>query len=485
MQVPRSVRRTILFAVLMLFVPAGAAVAQTSWAVAQRPDASLNKFLDKLMPHAAKVPGAAEAGAIILYKQHFLKSQEKNYEICTNMVFLVKDPSRVGEDLTMPYLDGQGKYPERNAFIRRGDKILRYDEEKSEVVLGVDDIHRNRIIFDLPPLQKGDLVGWSIVESHEGLVQPWMAPAADRYPVVYCSVRILNDGSSSFVMASHGFPDAKASTKTEGLVNDRPEQWKAHAGDLAAIENLPATAPFDAETPVFAIALTERHSDNPKGYRGWVPMASWINVAAMLSGVREAILDDTGSLDIQASAITTGLADDAAKEKAVYEYVRDKIQLLDGDEYDRSEFRTIKEVMSAKAATPFEKSALMLALLDAAGVPAEIGAVHPASWGSLDTASKTLIDFNSWVVRCGGEEPRFYAPYVEGLPAGALPADWGKAEILSPTPGLLEKVRAYQKKVGTEEFAKAGKIDPARLLSEAEAHAKEKGWYRIETLSTP
>ncbi len=485
MSSPRTLRWTLSLAFLFFFVHTSAAVAQTSWAVAQRSDEALTRFVGKLLPHADKVPGADDAGAVILYKQHFLKSLEKNYQVCTNMVFLVKNPAQVGEDLTRPYMDGDGHYPERNAFILRDGKFLRYDESKAEVVVATDDIHRDRILFDLAPLKKGDVVGWSVVESHEGMVEPWMGPAADRYPVVYVSVRILNDGSSNFALEGNAFPEKAVSIKTEGLVNDRPEQWKARSGELAAIENLPATEPFPVSTPVFAIALTERHADDPNGYRGWVPMEGWATVAAQLSGAREQILKDAGSLDIQASALTTGLDDDAAKEKAVCEYVRDQIKLLDGDEYDRTGMRTLKEVMAAKEATLFEKDALMIALLDAVGIDAQFAAVRPQSWGPLDQVSKTFIAFGEMAVRCGGDEPRWYDPAVEGLEAGTLPADWGKAEVLSPKTGLLEEVRAYRKKVATESYAKSGKVDPRRLMEEAEAHAKAQGWYRIETLSAP
>ena len=480
---PYSLRRSLFLAILILIAHSSAAVAQSSWAVAQRPDESLKGLVGKLMPHADKVPGADDAGAVILYKQHFLKSMEKNYEVCTNLVFLVKDPSRVGGDLSAPYLDGDGHYPERNAFILRGDKILRYDEEKSEVVTAVDDIHRDQVLFDLAPLQKGDVVGWSVVQASEGMVPPWMSAAGDRYPVVYSSVRILNDGSSNFALEGYGFPKGDFAATTDGLVNDRPKEWKGRGGDFAPVENLPGTPPYPATVPVFAIATTERHADNPNGYRGWIPLEGWLSVSATLSAAREEILKNTGNLDIQASALTTGLSDDAAKEKAVCEYVRDKIKVLDGDAYDRSGMRTMKEVMSAKEATPFEKAALMLALLDAAGVQAELGVVRPESWGALDgQASKTFIAFDAWVVRCGGQQPRYYAPDVSGLEAGTLPSDWGKAAILSPMPGLLEEFKAYRKKVGSEAFAKAGKVDPRKLTKEAEGHATEKGWYRIEAL---
>ena len=76
-----------------LLIVAATARAQSSWTVAQRDDEAIISFVGKLTPYAADAPGAADAAAVILYKQNFFEVEEKSHQECRNLVVMVNDPA--------------------------------------------------------------------------------------------------------------------------------------------------------------------------------------------------------------------------------------------------------------------------------------------------------------------------------------------------------------------------------------------------------
>jgi hypothetical protein len=310
----------------------------------------------------------------------------------------------------------------------------------------------------------------------------WVSPAADRYPVIYASMRILNDGSSDFVVQSHGIDPDNFTLKTSGLVNDHTKEWSANAKNFAPIPSLPWTGPYPLGTPVFSVTLKARHIDQPNFYTGWVPTNGWVTIAGFLAAGKEKMLENAGGVDISATAVTSGLSDEVAKEKAICEFVRDKIKDVRGEQYERGALRSMKKVLSSKEGTPVEKVALMIAMLDAVGIKSQFALARPEKWGKLDDeAEHGLNSFLTQVVRCGTEKGRYYAPQCSDCAAGTLPADWGKAEMFYPKPGLGKEIKAYNKKIRSEAFAKSGKLNLLKISLEAEKHGQKEGWYLFET----
>jgi len=482
MSFPRAFGRILTTATALVLLFASAAQAQSNWAIARRDDAGLKKLIETLAPHVKTVPGADGATAVIMYKQHFFQMEETGYRVCTNLVFDVEDPGKLAMELTEPYFGPGDDYPERSAFIMRKDEIQRFDEKKIDVTKGDGEFQRDQVKIQWGELKKGDVAGWSIVEMHKGPLMSWVSPAADRYPVIYASVRILNDGNSDFVVKSRGIETDNFILKTNGLVNDRTKEWSANAKNFAPIPSLPWTGPYPMGTPVFSITLKARHIDQPNFYKGWVPTNGWVTIAGFLAAGKEKMLEDAGGVDISASAVTSGLSDEVAKEKAICEFVRDKIKDVSGEQYERGALRSLKKVLSSKEGTPVEKTALMIAMLDAVGIKSEFALARPEKWGKLDDETEHgLNSFLTQVVRCGAKEGRYYAPQCSDCAPGTLPADWGKAVMFYPKPGLAQEIKAYNKKIRSEAFAKSGQLNLLKISVEAEKHGQKEGWYLFET----
>lgn len=477
--------RGLFLAALTLLVFAPAAWAQgDSWAVAQRDEAGILKVVQATQKFVDQVPDNDKYAAVILYKENNFRALEEGHEHCINMIFQVQDPAGV-EYLLAPWLNGVDDGSERASFLVRGDDVKRFDEGKSELLPASDDQHRDRVRFEFGDLEKGDVVGWSVVITNEGPLFMRRIAALDRFPVIYSSCRIFNDGQANFSVEAHGVEEGAFKLKTSGLVNDRPEKWSANLKMLPASPELPVSGPYPLDTPVFNIAMVESYVDFEGFYTGWVPISGRVSTAGILAAGREEMLEEGGGVDVHASALTTGLATDEEKERAIFEFVRDSIMLLEGDEYDSSARRPAKEILKSKQATDSEKVFLMMAMLDAVGVIAEMGVVRPESWGPLSEVSEVkLISFYTQVVRCGGDLGRVYVPQCGECEPGGVPGDWGKAEVFSPKPGLSGELQAYNEKIRTDAFAESGRLDMRQIQLDAEAHGEKEGWYSIEVVGS-
>jgi hypothetical protein len=479
----KSLRGLLLTVLVSLVSISGAHAQADSWAVAQRDEAGILKVVGATQKFADQVPGGEGAAAVILYKEHNFRVQEDGNQHCINMIFLVQDPAAV-EYLTAPWIEEMKKNSERASFRVRGDEVQRYDEGKSEFLPAVDDQHLARVRFEYEDLQKGDVLGWSVVLETSGPLFARRIAAADRFPVVYSSCRIFNDGQNDFELSALGVDEADAKAKTTGLVNDRPEKWSLNLKMLAAVEDLPLDSPFPLGTPVFNIAMIERYLEIEGFYTGWVPTTGMVNTAAFLSAGRERMIKDGGGVDVHASALTTGLTEPEEKEQAVFDFVRDSIALIDEDGYNLGDLRPAKEILKSKQGTELEKVSLMIAMLDAVGVTAELGAARPESWGPLsDLEEVNLTSFYTQVVRCGKDLGRIYVPQCADCEAGAVPPAWGAAEVISPKPGLTADLQAYNEEIRTKAYADAGRMDMREIQMEAEAHGEKEGWYRVDTVA--
>ncbi len=473
--------RVLLLGAFVLLVLAPAAFAQgSSWAVAQRDDEGIRKLVDRTLPHTDGVPGAGDAAAIILYKETAFLGEEISHKICRNLIFLVKDAAKI-DWLTQPWSTELGEKSERDAFVIRGDDLIRIDRGKAKVITDNDDLTLDRVEFELGELKQGDVVGWSIVVEREGPIFYELVSVSDRFPVVYSSVKVMNDGKSAFLVTGDGIPTDEFKLKTSGLVNDRPERWSVNLRGLPAQADLPSTPPYALDTPVITVAMSERYVERTRGPSGWVAIYGRVQTVQFLARAREGWLKETGGIDIHASAVTTGLDSAEEQERAVYEFVRDSIELVDGDGMDGSAERTVKEILKTKKASSMEKCILMLAMLDAVGVSAEMGVIRPESWGPVSEVEElTFASFYEAVVRCGGDLGRFYAPQCTDCEAGSLPSAWGDGEVFSPKPGVNEDIQAYFEKLGLSAFAESGRVDIRQIQRDAEAQGEKEGWYLIE-----
>jgi len=173
----------------------------------------------------------------------------------------------------------------------------------------------------------------------------------------------------------------------------------------------------------------------------------------------------------KARAITTGAANEVEKEEAIFEFVKNEVELAKGPEYDRFSTRPAAEVLETMSASGAEKVLLMESLLQTVKSDGRISGVHRMEYGPLSTEVPGYQNFTDFALRCGDDDPRWYVPYVahalsnvdeliEKVDAAAAKQKWYKLEKVggnqSPITGSADAWRRIQQVV--EELAVRGQL---------------------------
>lgn len=461
---------TLLLTVwLLTWSLASPSFAQTDWALAMQPDENILAALEG--KRAEDAPGASEATAVILLQEHAFDVLPGSHRHVRNVVFQVNVPEDVGDELLAPYLAATGTVDQAAAFVIRGGTLERLEKDAVEIVPGDGHVLRHRLRLKTPPLQRGDIVGWSTISTIERVLYNAVLPATDRVPVVTASLRLQDQGLHTYRIEGR----ALGSLDVKGLeqVNGRDAKWHAQAHHIAATPDLSADGPFAADTPL--ILVTESEEYGALGGNEWIPTLAWSRVALWLSGLKELAIGKMVAAYGKAPAITRGATSVSDQEEAIFTYVRDQLGALEGDAYQRFGFRSADEIFASGKATEMEKAMLMVTMLEASGLEGELAAVRPGSWGPLEGDLQSFVQFDHVAVRCGGEQARFYAPQVADSPVGGLPKAWGKAAVVSPKPGFTQEAYRVSSQVQGEALS-----DIRSLFVELQAAAVKEGWVRIE-----
>ncbi len=160
---------------------------------------------------------------------------------------------------------------------------------------------------------------------------------------------------------------------------------------------------------------------------------------------RQGYVEDTITIDWQtpavmeqARALTAGRADDVAKARAIYEFVRDRIAHTGDVGGDALPCRA-SQVLAARTGIGFSKSHLLAALLRAAGIPA--GFCYQVLRRAPPESGTLLYGFNAaylpslerWILLdARGNKPGLDAQFSLDEPRLAVSADPARGEWLYP-----------------------------------------------------
>ena len=302
----------------------------------------------------------------------------------------------------------------------------------------------------------------------------------DVVPTVIFNLTLQGQHKYNYAIEPIGFPKKDLALKTLDSVDGRPATWKASVNARAALEEYRNSGPYPESTPHLAVRLTEVHFEPREGMPvapQWIPIGGWNELSIGMSGAIEAAAEEAGNLRIVLSAITSGRTEAVDKERAVFDFVREKIELLEGEEISDEGQRKMSEVMKSKQATRREKVTLMAVMLQELEIPVTLGLLRDPEFGALREGSRTYFEFSDQVVRTGGDTPRFYAPQCTDCVDRTYPASWSGAEVLTGIDGLAEKAEAtfqeWQQKAMAE-----GRID----IRAMRVRSEEQPWHRFEML---
>ena len=141
----------------------------------------------------------------------------------------------------------------------------------------------------------------------------------------------------------------------------------------------------------------------------------------------------------RARALTIGCADDVAKARAIYEFVRDEIAHTGDSGGDQLPCRA-SQVLAARTGIGFSKSHLLAALMRAAGIPT--GFCYQVLRRAEPETGTLLYGFNAvflpslerWIaLDARGNKPGLDAQFSLGEPRLAVTADPARGEWVYPS----------------------------------------------------
>lgn len=470
--------RTLL---VLLFLASGVteALAQASWAVAERDDEQILKLVDNLKGFTETLPGGAEAPAIVLFRQITFDAQEKTSKACVNMVVEVRDPANVPADLLAPYVWwSSGPVTTSTSFLLRDGKI----ERKGAGVLtnGRPTIGIHHVAYDFGDLQKGDVFGWSIISEQEGPPVEISVPMAERVPMVISNVTTRGNDKYAYRARWYGIQNSEVDLKEQEVKDRRPMGLRVSANQRAAVPTRSAEPPFRADEPHVVVSLEEVYvSAMMEGMKpGWVSASGWNQLASSLALVVDDQAGKFKAADIALGAVTTGKTTVHEKAAAICDFVREKFTLLEGPEFDDGARRDLAEVFKANEGTRSELIFLTAVLMKKAQVPVVITPLREPAYGAMDEQWGHVAQITDAALRVQSDDQVvYYAPQCKECAAGTLPESWTGARAVVSAANLAEIARAENDAMRKRAMAE-GNFDPAGM----QAEIAKKNWTRFETL---
>jgi|GEM_PF-6454230 len=439
-------------------------MAAKPWSLAMKTD---EEILVEVSGLNADAPGADIAPAVAMLREVAWDVLPGSRLLYRNTVLQVNDVEEISDIASGFYLDARGEIAMARAFRIRNGKLTRHDVKMAR---GDGEVRRARLMIDLGDLQPGDIVGVSSITRFDNILYFNKVPICSYFPVASFSLRVHVEENHSYMIRSDNFDglDVQVMDEKDG----RAVEWHATASGIAGVEGFYGAGPFAPGTP---LALVVESEEYVQAANGWFGTLAWQRVALYLSTIRELAISSMIGAWEKTPAVIAGASTNAEKEAAIFTFVRDELQLMHGRKYDPLGHRSAAEVFESGRATPMEQVMIMVTMLNAAGLPGEIGIVRSEAWGPLDQHFQSFVQFQDVAIRCGQNNTRYYVPYVTDAPVGSLPAEWGASWVLTPAPGLTVKAAVAAGEVMSGQH---GDVHSAFLRLRQQS--AEKGWFHLE-----
>lgn len=477
-------RRSLLVLLVCAAValPRGAA-AQADWAVAERTDEQIAGLTSKLLPFVDKVEGGSDADGVILYSQRMVRVDGDLHKAVTNRVYLVRDLEGFPARMLSPRVGSRDQVTEASAFVLRGDEIVARPEVTFED--GREEIGIDRLVIDWSVVEKGDVIGWSMVQEREAPFSVIMVRMADVFPSVYLAASVEGGDEFAYEPRWRGMSASDMQIKEPDAKDGRTMTVKINARVRAADPDTPDEAPYPDDYAHAMLVLDEVYVEpENQGFLqpGWLDLGGWNQFAVQRGAGIAALAEETDGLDITLSAITTGKTTAHDKAAAITAWVKDRITRVEGDLISDGAVReSLADVVQVKEGTEAEKLILAAVMMSKAEVPVTMASFRDPTYGEIDESWESGLQFTDTLLRVvDGDDVRYYAPHRADAEVGVVPSTWVGAKALVYDPGAIEEAEAFQEKLQQRAIA-SGAIDLGRLQREVAAQ----DWTRWETLPGP
>jgi len=385
-------------------------------------------------------PGEPNARAVILFLKGDLKMPDPRKE-ATPSILTVSVRERI---LTEKGLDEGTVRIVHSSFTRLHDfegrtilpdgSVVPLPEDASFTTTASKAKRRFITSVAFPKVEVGAILDYhyKLYWDSFAFLEPWYFAAS--VPIVYSE--ILYHLPAGVEMGVWGFGPGIDGVKTEQGSDVLSKPYSLPAGDFSPRMMLVPRSVMVRGLPVLLLE-------------------SWRSTCELYKDMyREALDDDYETAKLARSLVPTAEKDARARAAILFHYVRDKISTDEGSDPAPGKGVTVDKVLARKHGTSAEKALLLLALLEAAKVPAHLVWAGDRADGMIDTQVPTPAWFSRTLVAVETGAERLFldpaeatapvghiGPGFEGMPA--LLYDYKKPEVITlPERPFTENLRA-------------------------------------------
>lgn len=222
-------------------------------------------------------------------------------------------------------------------------------------------------------------------------LEPWYFAA--NVPVM--SSEILYHMPHGVQMGIWGFGPGIDKIKTEQGSDVLGRTFRVLAQDLPSLPAEPYSLPSRDFSPRMMLVPRKVTVDGMQVSL----LEDWQSTCALYKDVyRAALHDDSDTVTLARSLVPKGGNDTRAEAATLFRYVRDNIRTDEGSDPAPGEGVTVDKILARKHGTCSEKALLLLALLDAAKIPAHLVWAADRSDGMIDAQVPTPAWFSRTLV---------------------------------------------------------------------------------------
>lgn len=426
--------------VCVLLVQASPASASTSWTFGRRTDEQLQALTRALHKKQASYSHLEKEPAFVLLKSSIWDVDRDSHDVIFNELVRVSDPEYEAASTRELMISSDADIRYSAAWIQRGKKIIRLDDDVWKIVKGDDD-KATSIIIAFPDVKKGDILGWSL-EQHCGWF--WSGQyirMADDLPVMMCRTRIKTDGFVAYKTIGEHLRRDKWSKKILAKSHLAPSDIRITVVDIPRHPE-GRYAPNMLEFEPY-LNVDFRGGYNKRAER-WIFNVSWNEVAIWTSGMIENIGKKSGTLTADARRITAGYSSPREKVDALDRFIRDEIVTV-SPFLVRTRNRDFKETLDARQATSRMKSMLLYAMCRSLGLDVDLLASRNQFNGSIDKANPLFGQLTDLVVRLNDTPSAYFLPASRHCAPGELPPGLRGALAFEVPRGVKDRQEEIQR----------------------------------------
>ena len=420
---PRFLHGPTLALVCCSCLLAAAVPVDATFSVTARDDDEILELVTELRGLVPPDPGSA---LVYLDRSTFLQAESNRYLLGQNHVMYAT--GAVHEDVATRTVDLWAGERVRSAggwVVSADGSLRRLDDD--DVRTDASENGNGEVVFAFPTLREGDTFALSITFESERPLLPGRLFLIDaEAPVLKGRFILQTDGEIGYSVQAFNVRRDDFTVKTGNEKHGNASRVLCSFGDLAADRDDPLGPPWRQRRAHILVNYKGTYLDD---YDMWLTTRSWNRIGLGLQEVLADAVEPDKPVRKRAEAIVDGIDGPVARADALFRFVRDEIATLGLGE--SLAFRRAKDVLEARAGDTFDKAGLLVAMLRAVDVPANLGFARDRYDGPLSHRDPGFWQFTDGVVAVSnGYGDGWYTPGVDGCPPRVLPPHLRGVEVV-------------------------------------------------------